>query len=69
MAGSKLQKKIFNYAYGIGAAVVIVGALAKILHADIFGISGSVLLRQSYSLCRLLNLSKKKSTGLWFTQN
>ena len=44
MAGSKLQKKIFNYAYGIGAAVVIVGALAKILHADIFGISGSVLL-------------------------
>ena len=22
MAGSKLQKKIFNYAYGIGASVV-----------------------------------------------
>ena len=44
MAGSKLQKKIFNYAYGIGASVVIVGALAKILHTDIMGINGSVLL-------------------------
>ena len=44
MAGSKVTKRIFNYAYGIGASVVIVGALAKILHADIMGISGSVLL-------------------------
>ena len=44
MAGSKGTKRIFNYAYGIGASVVIVGALAKILHADIMGISGSVLL-------------------------
>ena len=44
MAGSKVTKTIFKYAYGIGASVVIVGALAKILHADIMGISGSVLL-------------------------
>ena len=44
MAGSKVTKRIFNYAYVIGASVVIVGALAKILHADIMGISGSVLL-------------------------
>ena len=44
MAGSKVTKTIFNYAYGIGASIVIVGALAKILHADIMGISGSVLL-------------------------
>lgn len=44
MAGSKVTKRIFNYAYGIGASIVIVGALAKILHADIMGISGSVLL-------------------------
>ena len=32
MAQSKNKKKIFNYAYGIGAAVVIVGALFKIQH-------------------------------------
>ena len=44
MAGSKVTKTIFQYAYGIGASIVIVGALAKILHADIMGISGSVLL-------------------------
>lgn len=44
MAGSKVTKKIFQYAYGIGASIVIVGALAKILHADILGMSGSFLL-------------------------
>lgn len=32
MAQSKNKKKLFNYAYGIGAAVVIVGALFKIQH-------------------------------------
>lgn len=32
MAQSKTKKKLFNYAYGIGAAVVIVGALFKIQH-------------------------------------
>ena len=44
MAGSKVTKKIFQYAYGIGASIVIVGALAKILHVDILGMSGSFLL-------------------------
>ena len=32
MAQSKSTKKIFNMAYGIGAAIVIVGALFKIQH-------------------------------------
>lgn len=32
MAQSKSTKKIFNMAYGLGAAVVIIGALFKILH-------------------------------------
>lgn len=32
MAQSTTKKKLFNYAYGIGAAVVIVGALFKIQH-------------------------------------
>ena len=43
MAQSKSTKKIFNMAYGIGAAIVIVGALFKILHwpgADIMLIVG-----------------------------
>ena len=44
MAGSKVTKTIFQYAYGIGASIVIVGALAKILHVDILGMSGSFLL-------------------------
>ena len=44
MAGSRATKRIFNYAYGIGASIVIVGALAKILHMDILGVSGSLLL-------------------------
>lgn len=32
MAQSKSRKKIFNMAYGIGASVVILGALFKIMH-------------------------------------
>ncbi len=32
MAQSKNRKKLFNYAYGIGAAIVILGALFKIQH-------------------------------------
>ena len=44
MAGSSSTKKLFNMVYGIGASVVIIGALAKILHVDILGISGGVLL-------------------------
>ena len=34
MAQSRSTKKIFNMAYGLGAAVVIVGALFKIQHWD-----------------------------------
>ncbi|WP_042277982.1 gliding motility protein GldL [Nonlabens sp. SCSIO 43208] len=45
MAQSKTTKKIFNMAYGLGAAVVIVGALFKILHWDFgYGFSGNNLL-------------------------
>lgn len=32
MAQTRNRKKLFNYAYGIGAAVVIVGALFKLQH-------------------------------------
>lgn len=32
MAQSKNSKKVFNYAYGIGASIVITGALFKIQH-------------------------------------
>ena len=34
MAQSKSTKKLFNMAYGIGASIVIVGALFKIQHWD-----------------------------------
>ena len=44
MAKSKLQKKIFNMAYGIGASIVLVGALAKITHMTILGMGGDLLL-------------------------
>lgn len=40
MSQSKNRKKLFNMAYGIGAAIVIMGALAKIQHWEI----GSLLL-------------------------
>lgn len=35
MAQSKTTKKIFNMAYGIGASIVIIGALFKILHWEL----------------------------------
>ncbi len=35
MAQSKTTKKIFNMAYGLGASVVIMGALFKILHWEL----------------------------------
>jgi len=40
----KLVKRIFHMAYSIGGAVVILGALGKILHMEILGIPGNVLL-------------------------
>lgn len=44
MAQSKNTKKIFNMAYGLGASVVIIGALFKLTHFHIGVLSGSVML-------------------------
>lgn len=44
MAGSHKQKKIMNMAYGLGASVVLVGALFKILHFSIGPLTGGVML-------------------------
>ncbi len=44
MAKGKLVKRIFHMAYSIGGAVVILGALGKILHMKILGIPGDLLL-------------------------
>ncbi len=44
MAQSKSSKKLFNMAYGLGASIVILGALFKILHWEFMGISGGFLL-------------------------
>jgi gliding motility-associated protein GldL len=39
-----LSKKAMNFAYGMGAAVVIVGALFKIIHFQIGPLTGNVML-------------------------
>jgi len=39
-----LSKKVMNFAYGMGAAVVIVGALFKITHFEIGPLTGTVML-------------------------
>ncbi|MDA9327994.1 gliding motility protein GldL [Flavobacteriaceae bacterium] len=44
MAQSKTTKKIFNMAYGIGAAIVILGALFKIQHISIGFLTGGIML-------------------------
>lgn len=44
MAGSRSSKKLFAMAYGLGASIVIIGALFKITHFEIAGIGGNVLL-------------------------
>jgi gliding motility-associated protein GldL len=44
MAQSKATKKIFHMAYSIGASIVIVGALFKILHMSLGPLSGDLLL-------------------------
>ncbi len=44
MAQSKSSKKLFNMAYGLGASVVILGALFKILHWELGPLNGGVLL-------------------------
>ncbi len=48
MAQSRSTKKLFNMAYGLGASIVIMGALFKILHWEInlgiFNLDGGLLL-------------------------
>jgi gliding motility-associated protein GldL len=44
MAQSKNTKKIFNMAYGLGASVVIMGALFKLTHFNIGFLTGNVML-------------------------
>ena len=44
MAQSKSTKKMFNMAYGIGAAIVILGALFKIQHISIGLLTGGLML-------------------------
>ena len=48
MAQSKSSKRLFNMAYGLGASIVILGALFKILHWEInlggFSLNGGFLL-------------------------
>lgn len=44
MAQSKSSKRLFNMAYGLGASIVILGALFKILHWELGPLNGSLLL-------------------------
>ena len=44
MAKSKANKKFMNMAYGLGAAIVIVGALFKIIHFEIGPLTGNFML-------------------------
>ncbi|WP_203257735.1 type IX secretion system motor protein PorL/GldL [Hyunsoonleella ulvae] len=44
MAKSKASKKFMNMAYGLGASIVIVGALFKIIHFEIGFLTGNVML-------------------------
>ncbi|PQB03603.1 gliding motility protein GldL [Aureitalea marina] len=44
MAQSKSSKKLFNMAYGLGASIVIMGALFKILHWELGPLNGGLLL-------------------------
>jgi gliding motility-associated protein GldL len=39
-----LSKKAMNFAYGMGAAVVIIGALFKIIHFEFYFLTGNVML-------------------------
>jgi len=44
MAQSRSSKRLFNMAYGLGASIVILGALFKILHWEIGPLNGGILL-------------------------
>ncbi len=40
----KTKEGIYNFVYSMGAAVVIIGALFKLTHWSLFGISGNIML-------------------------
>ncbi|MGC4129679.1 MAG: gliding motility protein GldL [Bergeyella sp.] len=40
----KTKEGVYNFIYSIGAAIVIIGALFKLTHWSLFGISGNVML-------------------------
>jgi hypothetical protein len=40
----RLSKNAMNMAYGLGASVVIIGALMKIIHQDLGPITGNTML-------------------------
>ncbi len=44
MAQSRASKRFMNMAYGLGASIVIVGALFKIIHYEIGPLTGNVML-------------------------
>ena len=44
MAQSKASKKLMNMAYGLGASIVIIGALFKITHFELGPLTGNVML-------------------------
>ena len=44
MAQSRASKKFMNLAYGLGASIVIIGALFKITHFEIGPLTGNVML-------------------------
>jgi hypothetical protein len=44
-----LSKKAMNFAYGMGAAVVIVGALFKIIHFELGPLTGQECLLSDFN--------------------
>jgi gliding motility-associated protein GldL len=44
MGQSRASKKFMNMAYGLGASIVIVGALFKIIHFEIGPLTGNIML-------------------------
>ena len=44
MAQSRTEKKFMNMAYGLGASIVIIGALFKIIHFQLGPLTGNVML-------------------------
>jgi len=65
MAKSKTSKKFMNMAYGLGAAVVILGALFKITHMEFGPLNGNMLLTIGLvSEAIIFALSKEDAQGL-----